>query len=166
MLTKSSQISTAKRYKLIKQCFGSVLESEGFTTVGSKHSVFWRRTDGNVYHYVTAWKAMRSPKYDIMVFAYSPLLDDEFESKHPDNIGCAINGYLHSKFGVGMRNAQLFCRSEEGFTRDFEKRGRQKLTQYAVPFLDKIQTIEDLAPLVTSIGTKEKLNKALQRTSR
>lgn len=164
MLTKSSQISTAKRYKLIKQCFGSALELEGFSTEDSKQSVFWRKTDGNIYHYITAWKSLRSPKYDIMVFAYSPLLDEDFESKHPDNIGCPINGHLHSKFGVGMQSEQLFCRSEEGFIRDFDKRGAQMLVEYAVPFLDKIQTIDDLAPLITAIGTKEKLNKLLHRT--
>lgn len=158
MLTNSTQISTAKRYKLIIECFGSVLESEGFSTEGSKQSVFWRKTDDDIYHYITAWKAMRSPKYDIMVFAYSPLLDEEFESKHPDNIGCPIDGYLHSKRGVGIRSEQLFCRSEEGFKRDFEKRGGKMLTEHAIPFLDRIQTINDLAPLITANGLKEKLN--------
>ena len=161
MLTKSSQISTAKRYKLIKQCFGSVLEPKGFSTQDSKQSVFWRKTEGGIYHYITAWKSMRSPKYDIMVFAHSPLLDEDFDSKHPDNIGCPSNGHLHSKSGVGMRGEQLFCRSEEGFIRDFEKRGVQMLVEHAVPFLDKIQTIDDLAPLITAIGTKEKLKKCL-----
>ncbi|MFY0676058.1 MAG: hypothetical protein JXR18_02120 [Neptuniibacter sp.] len=165
MITKSSQISTSKRYQLIKQCFESVLKSEGFSTDGSKKSVFWRKTDDNIYHYITAWKSMRSPKYDIMVFAHSPLLDEDFESKHPDNMGCPINGHLHSKFGVGMRNEQLFCRSEEGFIRDFNKRGAQMLVEHAVPFLDKIQTMNDLAPLITAAGTKEQLNKLLQLTS-
>jgi len=51
MLTKSSQISTAKRYKLIKQCFGPALEPKGFSTLDSKQSVFWRKTESDIYHY-------------------------------------------------------------------------------------------------------------------
>ncbi|WP_415891301.1 hypothetical protein ACMXYV_08295 [Neptuniibacter sp. SY11_33] len=162
MLTKSGQISTAKRYRLVEQCFGSALESHGFTTDNSKTAVFWRKTEGNIYHYVVAWRAKRSPKYDILAFAHSPLLDEEFSEKHPDNIGCPMHGHVHSKRGVGFRSEKLFCRTEEGFLRDFEKRGRAMLSEHAVPFLDKIQTLNDLAPLITAVGAKEKLNKALQ----
>jgi hypothetical protein len=157
----SAQISTAKRYSLIKQCFGVVLEPHGFTTQGSKTSVFWRKTEGGIYHYVVAWRALRSPKYDIMVFAHSPLLADEYSDRHPDQIGCPISGYLHGKHGVGMRSEQLFCRTEEGLLRDFEKRGKDMLIQHAIPFLNNIETLEDLAPLINSVGAKEKLNKLL-----
>jgi hypothetical protein len=146
---------------LIKQCFGAVLEPHGFTTEGSKTSVFWRKTESDIFHYVVAWKALRKPKYDIVVFAHSPLLDDAFLEKHPDRIGCPINGYLHSKFGVGIRSEQLFCRTEEGFLRDFEQRGKSMLIEYAVSFLNNIQTLQDLAPFINAVGAKEKLNKLL-----
>ena len=155
----STQLSSAQRYKLIRTCFGSVLEQYGFTNDGSKKDVFWRKTEDGIYHYVTAWKALRKPKYDIMVFAYSPSFSDDFDANHPDNIGCPINGYLHSKFGVGIRSEQLFCRTEEGLVRDFENKGSQMLKEHAVPFLNNIQTVDDLVPLITSRGIKEKLNK-------
>ncbi|UTW45426.1 hypothetical protein KFE80_00375 [bacterium SCSIO 12696] len=161
MLTKSAQIPTAKRYSLIKQCFGGVLELHGFTTDGSKTSVFWRKTESDIFHYVVAWKALRKPKYDILAFAHSPLLAEDFLEKHPDNIGCPINGYLHSKFGVGIRSEQLFCRTEEGFVRNFEKKGKSMLIEHAVPFLNSIQTLQDLAPFINAVGATEKLNKLL-----
>jgi len=157
----TSQISTAKRYSLIRQCFGGVLAPHGFTTEGSKKSVFWRKTDHDVFHYVVSWRALRKPKYDILAFAHSPLLDDEFSEKHPDQIGCPIKGYVHSKRGVGIRTEQLFCRTEEGLLRDFEKRGKNMLIDHAIPFLDKIQTIHDLAPLITAPGLKKNLTKQL-----
>jgi hypothetical protein len=104
---------------------------------------------------------MRKPKYDIMVFAFHPSFDEEFESKHPDEIGCPINGYLHGKLGVGVSTEQLFCRTEEGFRRDFEQRGKAMLVDHAVPFLDKLQNLDDLAPLITAPGIKKKLNKSI-----
>lgn len=161
MLTKSGQISTAKRYSLIKQYFGGVLEPHGFTSDGSKKSIFWRKTDSDIFHYIVAWKALRKPKCDILAFAHSPLLVEDFLEKHPDNIGCPINGYLHSEFGVGIRSEQLFCRTEEGFVRDFEKRGKSMLIEHAVPFLNTMQTLQDLAPFINAAGAKEKLNKLL-----
>jgi len=160
----SEELTTAQRYKLVEDCFGSVLTEHGFSNSGSKKGVFWRKTEEGIYHYVAAWRALRKPKYDIMVIAFHPSFDDEFESKHPDDIGCPINGYLHSKFGVGVRAEQLFCRTEEVFRRDFEKRVKGMLTDHAVPFLNKIQNLNDLEPLITAPGIKKKLNKLIQPT--
>ena len=156
----SKELTTAERYKLIEENFGSILKEHGFTTSDSNKSVFWRKTEDGLYHYISVWRALRKPKYDIMVFAFHPSFDDDFDKKHPDEIGCPINGYLHPKFGVGVRAEQLFCKTKEGFERDFENKGKPMLLQHALPFLDKIQNLNDLEPLITAPGLKKKLNKS------
>lgn len=60
---------TRQRYKLIKQCFGSVLEKHGLTSEGSNKGVFWRKTENGIYHYIAAWRALSKPKYDIRTLA-------------------------------------------------------------------------------------------------
>jgi hypothetical protein len=156
----SKDLTTAQRYKLIEEFFGSVLSEHGFTCSGSKKGVYWRKTEDGIYHYISAWRALRKPKYDIMVYAFHPSFDEDFEAKHPDDIGCPINGYLHSKFGVGVRTDQLFCKTREGFERDFNNKGKSMLLDHAVPFLSGIQNLSDLEPLITAPGLKKKLNKS------
>ena len=140
--------------ELVTEHFGSVLREFGFTDSGSKKVVFWRKTDYDIYHYVTAWRSRRLPKYDIMVFAFHPSFDEDFESNHPDKIGCPIRGYLHSKYGVGARSEQLFCKTKDGFVKDFEKRGRMMLIDHAITFLDQIQNLQDLKPLLIAPGLR------------
>lgn len=160
----SKELTTVQRYKLIEEFFGSVLSVHGFTYSGSKKGVFWRKTENGVYHYISAWRALRKPKYDIMVCAFHPSFDEHFEAKHPDDIGCPINGYLHSKFGVGVRANQLFCKTREGFERDFNNKGKSMLLDYAVPFLNNIQSLSDLEPLITAPGLKKNLTSQSTRT--
>jgi len=156
----SKDLTTAQRYKLIEEFFGSVLLEHGFTCSDSKKGVFWRKTEDGIFHYISAWRALRKPKFDIMVYAYHPSFDENFGAKHPDDIGCPINGYLHSRFGVGARADQLFCKTREGFERDFNKKGKSMLLDHAVPFLNDLQTLDDLEPLITAPGLKKKLNES------
>lgn len=91
-------------------------------------------------------KSQRHPRYDIKVFPHSPELDPDFDKKFPDLLGVTtdILGYLHSKTGVGADQEWYWCRTDEGFVRNFEEKVKPALVNYAIPFREKISSIQDM----------------------
>ncbi|MBX7059960.1 MAG: hypothetical protein K1X75_18000 [Leptospirales bacterium] len=137
--------------KLANELFGDALLPHGFTSEGSRFCTFHRKAKANedVHHLIMPDIGSRGVWYDIKVAAVSPKLDPLFDKKFPDEIGMFTNNLLSKYDGVGITQQQFNCKTEENFRRLFEKDVRPLLENQAIPFLDKIQTIGDLLPLIT-----------------
>lgn len=134
---------------LAREAFGAVLAPYGFSASDSRRCTFWRKVSPEVYHFVMPDKSRRHPQYTVNVFPHSPRLEQEFSAKFPDNLGFAtdVESYLSSK-EIGMRQQWFWCRTAEGFRRNFDELVRPALLSHAIPYLDQIQTFEDLARVV------------------
>ena len=154
-----------KQFDLVaRRAFGSVLEPHGFSCADSKWCTFYRPLGNDLYHFIVPDRLRRLPKFDIHVFAHSPVLDPEnWETRFPDTVGFPTGSlsYLHSRTGVGPDQELYFCRTEEGLMRDFEGRVKPALITFALPFLDRIKSLPDLKRLTLHPTMAERLNAAL-----
>ena len=134
---------------MVRETFAPVLKEHGFECEASSRCTFYRKDQSGIYHIIMPDPMRRSAKYDIKVFPHHPLLDEDFESKFPDNLGISTGlfGYL-AKSGVGPDQEQYWCRTEEGFKRDFEKRVKDYLLESAVPFLNTINSWESMRKVI------------------
>src|SRR5688500_12983601 len=120
-----AELSTKEFEALAREAFGAVLAPHGFSANDSRRCTFWRKVAAEVYHLVVPDKSRREPQYTVNVFPHSPLLEADFSTRFPDDLGFAtdVESYLSSK-GVGMRQGWFWCRTVEGFRRDFEEKVR------------------------------------------
>ena len=137
-------------YKLATKLFGEVLEPYGFTCEGSKDSTYHRRTDHDVYHIITPDQSRYGEKYSVMVFATAKELVLEFNERFPDGLGVPMGSdcRLCDKRGVGSYPDDFSCKDAASMRADFESRVAPALEKHAVPHLDKLQTLDDLVPLI------------------
>jgi len=132
--------------KLARVHFGRVLEPYGFSCARSRFATFHRKATGDVFHFIMPDAGTRGAWYDVKVFASTPALDPTFQDDFPEvGIPSDIWSQL-SEHGIGMRQTQFNCKSEENMVRRFERTVAPALVNVAVPFLDGIQTLEDLIP--------------------
>tara|TARA_R110000850_G_scaffold216201_1_gene341725 strand:- start:702 stop:1181 length:480 start_codon:yes stop_codon:yes gene_type:complete len=143
-----SKLSSQQFDRIAKRLFGELLEPYGFTCEGSKWSTFYRKIDDDVYHFVATDKLRSTPKYDVHVFPHSPLLRDDFHQLFPDEVGFITGASRLSKNGVGISPEQYFCRTHEGFERDFNARVKPYILEFALPYLEGITTVHDVAAAI------------------
>jgi hypothetical protein len=134
---------------LARATFAAALEPHGFTAAGSRRCTLHRKISSNVYHFVVADRSLRLPQYTVHIFPHSPLLDADFHSKFPDNLGFTtdVDGYLSEK-GVGMRQRWYWCKNDESFERNFQTIVRPAVLEYAIPFLDSLPDLASFARVV------------------
>jgi len=137
---------------LVKKHFGHVLEPIGFRTERSNHSTFYRQASKEIYHIIMPDLSSDGTWFDIRVFATSSLIEPNFEALFPDElrIPSGMFSLLHPKTGVGADQKQYRCKYEEGFIRNFKKEVIPAIVDKALPYLDLINDLSDLVPLIKS----------------
>ncbi|WP_156480531.1 hypothetical protein [Aquipseudomonas alcaligenes] len=139
--------------RIAREAFGSVLGPLGFSCSESKACTFYKKVGTELYHFVMPDQLSGQEKYDIKVFFHSPLLEPTaWNDKFPDTLGIPTDSwsYLSSRTGVGPRQELFWCRTEEGFMRNFESKVKPALLQFVAPYFDSIQTLEEAIPLIKS----------------
>lgn len=133
---------------LAKEYFGAVLKPKGFSSDQSKRSTFYRQAPGDIYHVILPDLSSDGSWFDIRVFATSPLIEPQFDEVFPDELGIPSDSFslLHPKFGVGLRQQKFRCKTEDGFVRNFHKDAVPALEEKALPYLDSINSLQDLIP--------------------
>ena len=121
----------------------------GFSCSASKGCTFYRRINSDLFHFVLLDSLTRSSKFDVKVFAHSPLLEGEWSAKFPDDLGIPTGSlsYLHSQNGVGPDQQLYFCKTIDVFSHDFEARVKPALLKFAIPYLDRIGSVYDIGKL-------------------
>jgi len=132
--------------QMSRKFMGTLLSSHGFETIGEVSPIYYRVNENDIYHFISPRLGSRGVWFDIMVFGHSPILQDNFHEEFPDNLGVTADslGYLHPVTGVGMDQQMYRCRTEEGFVRNFNQQAKPALEKFALPYLDKLQTIDDV----------------------
>lgn len=146
-------LSAKKFDALARSAFGSVLEAEGFSCTDSMRCTFYRQASDDLFHFVMPDPLRNLPKYDVKVFFSSPLLEQgAWESNFPDNLGIPTDtwSFLHSVSGVGPDQQLFWCRTEDGFLKDFEDRVKPALTRHALPFLKGYASLAQAIPAIRS----------------
>ena len=82
--------------RLIRANFDPILVPHGFSCEESKRCVYWRKVSEEIYHIISPDALRRVDRYDINVYATSPLIEVDFYDKFPDEIPYTndIWGYL------------------------------------------------------------------------
>ena len=72
----------------------------------------------------------------------------DFAEKFPDDLGFTLDSWskLSETAGIGMDQQQFNCKYESNMRNRFEKTVVKLLENVAIPFLDTIQTYEDILP--------------------
>ncbi len=138
-----------KRFnQLAREYFGSILEQNGFSVERSKFSTFYRQASDDIYHVIMPDLSRDGTWFDIRVFVTSPLIEPQFNKGFPDTVAIPSDSFssLHPRFGVGARMHKYRCKTEEGFTRNFNKDVVVALKEKALPYLDSITCLHDLIP--------------------
>lgn len=145
---------TPKQFdKAVRELFGPVLQEHGFTNEGSRYCTFHRKASDEVYHFIIPDTGSHGAWYDINVFPASPALDPLFSERFPDDLGIPSDSWSRlSERGVGLDQGKFNCKSEENFLNRFEKTVRGLLVNTAIPYLDQIQQVADMIPIIKSPG--------------
>ena len=129
--------------------FGSALGPHGFSSDKSRFCTFYRKASAEVYHIILPDLGSRGAWYDVKVFPASPVLDPLFESQFPDDLGIPTDNWSYlSDRGIGLDQERFNCMSEENFRRRFNGTVKDLLLKHAIPYLDRIQTVQDILPLI------------------
>lgn len=141
---------TPKQFdKVANELFGAVLGPLGFSNDRSKFCTFHRKTSDEIYHIVLPDRGTRGAWYDVKVFPASPIVAPSFETQFPDSLGTPSDRWSFlNDCGVGPDQQQFNCKSEENLRQRFESTVRPLLLTKAIPYLDRIQTVQDMVPLI------------------
>lgn len=144
---------------LVRAHFGALLSSHGFSSTGSRHCTFWRKLEGDIFHFVMPDPLRYSPTYDVKVFASSPRIDQQFTEHFPDSLGIPSDLFCHlnAKLGVTRRGSSFPCSDEKAFLAGFENAVRPAVVTHALPYLDAITSIESLLSQVRHDSFKLRL---------
>ena len=136
--------------QLAIQYFGEVLIPQGFEFEESRYSRFYRKYSDDVYHLIVPSQRTRRTQYEVRVFATSPRIEADFDSIFPDDLGIPSENYsfLNPYDGVGPSQELYWCRTEEGFVRNFRQKVEPLLIAKAIPFLDNFKSLRDLIPFL------------------
>jgi len=142
------KLSAKQFYRIACRAFGEVLEPAGFTSADSKVCTFYRQKGREI----RPVRSFRLPQYELWLFPHSPRIEPQFQEKFPDGLSPPTDVWckLHPTEGVGLSQEWYWCRTEEGMLRDFAERVAPALVNYALPYLDRICSCEDLLPLIRS----------------
>ncbi|WP_353190209.1 hypothetical protein [Pandoraea pnomenusa] len=134
--------------RLAREYFGEVLRPMGFSCAESKFSNFYRQVSNDIVHVVMPDLMRGGTRYEVRVFATSSKIEPQFVERFPDDIGIPSGtlSYLHPVMGVGPGQKLFHCKTEEGFIRGFLSEVAPALSTKALPYLEKISTLESLIP--------------------
>lgn len=140
--------------RLIRANFDPLLTPHGFSCESSKRCVYWRKVSDEIYHIISPDALRRVDRYDINVYATSPLILADFLEKFPDWIPYTNSnyGYLSPESGVGDYQKLYFCGNPDAFMTSFNRDVAPALTNIAIPYLDEIQSMKDLIPTIRPGG--------------
>jgi hypothetical protein len=140
--------------RMIRANFDPILLPHGFSCKKSTHCCYWRKISDTIYHIISPSILRRGERYDIVVYASSPLIHEDFYKKFPDWIHYTNGdyGYLSPEYGIGSYQKLYFCSNPNAFMTSFKRDAAPGLANIAVPYLDKIQTMEDLIPTIRPGG--------------
>ncbi|MBK8323531.1 MAG: hypothetical protein IPL06_12515 [Betaproteobacteria bacterium] len=135
---------------LVRRHFGELLSPHGFSAEGSRHSTFWRRIEGDLYHFILADPLRHSSTYDVKVFFSSPRIDENFAGGFPDSLGIPSDTFcqLNAKAGITYKGSHFPCANETIFIKGFEQAVRPALVEHALPYLDALASVEAMLALV------------------
>lgn len=152
MMNRSEKLSAKQFLRIAKKAFGEALEPYGFTSQESKNCTFYKKINEEIHHLIRPVCSSRLPQYNIWVFPHSPKIETNFVALFPDKLSpptdCWCN--LHSTEGIGPSQDCFWCRTEEGFLRNFSEKVQPNLVKHALPYLERIKTVQDLVPLIRS----------------
>ena len=134
--------------QLAIQCFGEVLAPHGFEVERSRCSRFYRQCSDDIHHLIVPGQRTSRTQYEVRVFATSPKIEANFDSLFPDELGIpsASYSFLNPYDGVGPSQELYWCRTVEGFVRNFKQKVEPLLVSKAIPFLDGFESLRDLLP--------------------
>ncbi len=137
-------ISAARKH------FGEFLSPLGFSYEKSRHSTFHRRASDDVFHFIIPSLSRDGTWFDVKVFAQSPLIQPQFSDLFPDDLGIPsqLASNLHPDRGVGVHHKAYRCNKIDGFIRNFDNEVVPALKIHALPYLDKLKTLQDLLPII------------------
>ena len=140
-------------YKLSNELMKPLLSPYGFTNNTSKKSVFHRQVSDDIYHFIVPWLMGRGgTRFEIKVLATSPLIDPRFSDRFPDHLSMPDDRKtdLDPVKGVTFRASHTYRgNKKEGFVRNFNNQAKPAIIKYAIPHLDKIQTLKQLRSNMT-----------------
>jgi hypothetical protein len=134
-------------YGIANELFSAVLMRQGFTSERSQRCTFHRRVSNDIYQFIVPDPASRLAWYDVKVFVSSPAIDPLFTLSFPDELGIPSDAWCYlSEEGVGLTQGRFNCKYEDNLRRRFEKTVGPLLIDVAVPYLDRIQTVDEMIP--------------------
>lgn len=145
-------MNTKDFYRHIRQNFDPILIPHGFTSEESNNCCYSREISPEVYHIICPSMLSGKSKYDINVFATSPIIQVDFLDSFPDELELVSfpNCYLSNERGVGRYAKQYFCKNPDAFINSFKRDVGPALENYAIPYLDSIRTFSDVIPTITN----------------
>ena len=140
--------------RIIRVNFDPILTPRGFSCEGSTRCCYWRKASDEIYHIISPSMLRHGDRYDITVYATSPLIYKDFSINFPDWVPYTNgnNGYLSPEDGVSDYQKLYFCGNPDAFMTSFKRDAGPALINIAIPYLDKIQTMEDLIPTIQPGG--------------
>lgn len=142
-------MKTSKLEKTFLTVLSEPLRKHGFSSEGSQHSVFWRVHGEGIYNFIFPAMKRNSDRFEVFVFPTHPEFNPLFRSSFPDRIGCAVwRGYLSEVEGL-TSSAQWFnCVDDAILDNNLKNKILPALINLAIPQLDEVRTLRDLAPLL------------------
>lgn len=136
--------------RLVIKYIWPILKEHGFHRDGNHADVFFRKANEDVYHFVALHRMRSGDRYYAMVYFSSPIILEDFHERLPEGIPMANANrhYLSPEDGVEDYQKMFFCRYEDSFLTSFERDFKPALLQYGLPYLDNIQSVEDMIPFL------------------
>lgn len=133
----------------LEPLLGAVLRPHGFSSTGSSGATFHRVSPAGVYHLIAPDRGTGGDWFDVKVFATLPALDPLFKQQFPDNLGIPSDSFSYlSRYGIGVDQMRFSCRTVRDLREEFDGRVRQLLETVALPYLDRLQTLQDALPTI------------------
>ena len=147
-------MTKAEFKRLIRTSFDPILTPHGFSCEGSKRCAYWRKASDEIYHFISPDALRGGDRYDVVVYASSPQIYGDFWDRFPDWVPYTNgnNGYLSPEDGISDYQKLYFCGNPDAFMTSFKRDTGPALINIAIPYLDKIQTMEDLIPTIQPGG--------------
>ncbi|MGX5712591.1 hypothetical protein ACWKWJ_07825 [Sphingopyxis terrae subsp. ummariensis] len=136
--------------RMIRTNFDPILAPHGFSCGGKTNVIYWRKLSTSIVHVIVVAAMQQNTRYQILVFGTSPVVEDEFETRFPNDLHIvnAPKCYLSPEDGVSDYQKLYFCGNPDAFMTSFKRDAAPALVNSAIPYLDKIQTIENLIPTI------------------
>lgn len=145
-------MTPTKFRKLSLEYFGGFLFDLGFEVQTKYGPTYFKANENDVYHFIMPQTNRRGDWFDVMIFANSPKINPKFEAYFENGIDVPSdnNSYLHPVEGIHWRQKCYKCGREEDFINSFNKEVLPALQTFALPYLEKINTVSDLVKTVHS----------------